>query len=143
MTPQRGAVMVEVLVATLLLGLSMSAMLGGMISLPLQSEKLESRERAALYTNQLLQELRNYVTGSPIAVAGAPGNPPWHMPADTCAGLPKNCWALEEGLHDVSALLPGDLRAKPLRAKLKYEVTVRVIGGRELRDVRAFMEWDD
>ena len=130
--------MVEVVIATLILALAVSSFVAGMLSTTMQARKVEGRDRGSRHTNALLQELRNYVTAAPMPAPGAPGNPAWHLPGDACAG----CWALSEGRHDVTALLPAELSAPPLNARMTYTVTLRLSGGDTARAVDAEMTWD-
>jgi Tfp pilus assembly protein PilV len=138
---QRGAALVELLVAGIVLAFAVSALVGAMLGTSRASHRSKGRETAALYTTMLLEELKNYVTADASPREGAPGDPPgsWKLKGDPCG-----CWALMEGAHDASALLPSEFRDKA-KARLTYTVNVETVGaeGDEVRTVEARLDWEE
>ncbi len=122
---RRGAALVEIIISLLLIGVAVSAIMSAMLSTSVQSTQSKGRERTALCLNQLLQELRNYVTAetssSPDAPGGA-GASGWKLPKDTCSGLGANCWALAVGSHNLDLTQARAVCGQNLDA-MKYDVT--------------------
>lgn len=137
---RRGGALVEVVIATLLLAITVTGVFAALLTAGTQSGSLVEREDASLHIDRLLDELRNYVTSDTTPTVDAPGTPAgaqrtWSLPGDSCA-----CWALQEGAHDVSARLPAALRARG--ATLGYDVSVVTVNGSPLRRVTARMTWE-
>jgi Tfp pilus assembly protein PilV len=133
-----GAALVEVVISVLLTGIAVSAITSAMLATSLQAGLGQDREQAALCLNQLLQELRSYVTAdtapSPDAPGGA-GADGWQLPGDACG-----CWALDETrAHDVTARLPPQLAEAG--ASMSYAVRVVNVNGLGTREVTATLTW--
>jgi Tfp pilus assembly protein PilV len=92
---------VEIIISLLLIGVAVSSVMSAMLSTSLQSGRSQDQEQSALCLNQLLQELRNYVTADISPNPDAPGGggaSGWSLPEDTCG---NNCWALAAGKHTI------------------------------------------
>ena len=139
---ERGAVLVEMLIAGLLLSIAVSAVIGALLGTAQASSKADQREEISLFTNQLLQELKNYVTADYTPVVGAPGvqsggKGTWRLPGDPC-----NCWALQVGTHNASSLLPSDWKTK-YRAKMIYTVSIVRLNNLDTRRVDVQVDWTE
>lgn len=139
---RRGTALVEVVVATLLVAVAVSAMSGALLSSGGQSNRAQDEELASVQLETLLAELRNFVTSdptpSPDSVGAGPdirGNYDWRLEGDACG-----CWALDETrAHDVTSRLPAEFRARHPEARLTY--TVRLEAD-ETRRVDAHLDWN-
>ena len=135
---RRGAALVEIVISLLLIGVAVSAIMSAMLSTSLQSSRSQDREQAALCLNQLLQELKNYVTADTSSNPDAPNGADaagWQLPGDAC-----NCWALDETqTHDVTSRLPAPLAQDG--AKMTYAVRVVTVNGLDTRQVTATLTW--
>ena len=144
---RRGAALVEVVISLLLIGVAVSAIMGTMLSTSLQSGpagRIQNQEQAALCLNQLLQELKNYVTAdyttsNPDAPGGA-GAAGWTLPEDTCSGLGSNCWALAPGTHNLDVTKAPPACAQN-GATMTYAVQVVTVNGLDTRQVTATLTW--
>lgn len=97
------------------------------------------KSRMSQQALRLSDELRNFVTNDTSVTAGAPGTPPWHHPNDQCGA-----WALSEAcVHDMTSMLPADLRNAPVRATLYYTVTVEPRGAGFVRKADIRMRWTE
>jgi Tfp pilus assembly protein PilV len=137
---RRGGALVEVVIATLLLAITVSGVFAALLTASTQTGSLTEREQASQHVDLLLDELRNYVTSDTAPSPDAPGEPAgpartWRLPGDACG-----CWALQEGAHDVSSRLPAALRARG--ATLAYDVSVVDVNGSPLRRVSAKLTWE-
>lgn len=132
-----GFTLVEVLIATLLLAVGVAGVFSVTLSARVQSKRHAGRDKINQYGRRLQEELKSYVTADPSNLQGAPGNS-WRHPNDTC-GQP----ALSDACtHDVTSMLPAELKSAPFNAKLTYQVsTVAKTGG--LKKVEITMTWDD
>lgn len=133
-----GSALPEVIVAAFIM--SFVAVTVGALLL---SSNVFSKDTAIKYAmaqeaGRLRSILKNYVTADTSVTLNAPGSPPWHLPEDsTC----NQCWALQAGEHDATALLAADLRDK-YKATLKYVVKVEKFGGSEVRKVSIKSNWE-
>ncbi len=133
-----GFTLVEVVIATLLLAVGVAGVFSVTLSARQQSKRHAGRDKINQYGRQVQEELKSYVTGNINDTQGAPGGS-WHHPSDTCGewALSANC------IHDVTSMLPADLKAAPYNAKLSYTVTVENLGSLKTRRVDIKMKWDD
>jgi hypothetical protein len=132
-----GTALPEVLVATFIL-----AFIAMTVSALLLSSNMMTKDSTAKYA--LSQEaiklravLKNYVTADTTVTLNAPGSPPWHLPEDDSC---SDCWALQEGTHEVTSSLPAYLRTN-YAATLKYKVTLAKSGSRDIRKVSITAGW--
>ena len=138
---RRGAALMEVIISVLLIGIAVSTIMGSVLSTSLQSGHSRDREQAAVSLNQLLQELKNYVTADSTTPNNpdAPGTGPagWTLPGDAC----DTCWALDPAFnpHDVSSRLPQSLTQNG--AKMTYTVNVVPVNGLNTSLVTATLTW--
>jgi len=139
----RGATLVELLMAVIVLAIAVSMTAGLMLSGGGQAERPKRKEEVSLYIGALMDELKNYVAApaagsvepGPDEEAAPGGN--WRIPGDAC-----NCWALKEGAHDVTAserFLPKEFR-KTHNARLTYNVT---LNPDQTRRVDVTLDWED
>jgi hypothetical protein len=147
---RRGTAMAEMLVATLLVALAVSMVMGALLNAPTQGKRSEISEKAHSGADLLLETLANY-TRDPQAAsdpeATPPGVPAWHLPGDACTALPADCWALAAcptgaDCHTATAMLPGDFRAAPYNATMSYRVWTETSNGETIRNVSATVNWD-
>jgi hypothetical protein len=130
---RRGAALVEVVISMLLIMVAVAAIMGSMLASSLQTGPSngqagpsgvdQHQEQATLCLNQLLQELKNYVTADHTTYtqdapngAAAAG---WTIPGDTCS----NCWALTPGQHTINVAQAQSTSACANAASLSYTVT--------------------
>jgi len=131
--------MIEVVVSILLIAIAAAGVFGALFSASLQASVSTDQELASLQVQSLLDELRNFVTedtsdGPDAPGAASGGTRSWRLPGDLCG-----CWALQTGVeHDVTARLPAPLAG---RATMNYRVEVLLFDGREVRQVRARLDW--
>lgn len=136
---QAGVALVELLVAMLLVALAVSAVAGSLLSVSRNRGRLERREQGLLHVNQLLQELKRFVSSDPSAqTADMAPEGCWNFRDPPPAGACLPGWALSDGAHDASFLLPGAWRAE-FGARLTYTVS-RPAG---LPEVAARLNWGE
>lgn len=128
----------EVLVSTMLLAMLTVAVSSLLLSMFGAAKAGQARHEISLEAKKLREHLKAYVTADTSVKDHAPGNPPWHLPGDlSCSG----CWALSDGTHEASALLPESLRLK-YKAAMSYTVTSEIFRGRQVRKVRIAVDWE-
>ncbi|MBI5883076.1 MAG: type II secretion system protein [Elusimicrobia bacterium] len=133
----RGTTFVELMVATVLLA-SAASMVGSVfLSGSQQSARAQRREEGSVCLQQLMDELRNYVTADTGTVAAAPGGS-WALPGDGCG----SCWALQPGKHDVTARLPTAWAGVGMEAAMSYTVAGESRNGLTVRRVDARIDWN-
>ena len=136
-----GFTLVEVLIATLLLAVGVAGVFSVTLSARQQSKRHAGRDKINQYGRKLQEELKSYVTytadttpNSPADPARLPGGNKKH-PNDTCGE-----WALSTACtHDVTSMLPDELKRPPYNARLTYEVKKEGL----VRKVDIRMKWDD
>ena len=141
-----GFTLVEVVIATLLLAVGVAGVFSVTLSARQQDKRHAARDKINQYGRLLQEELKSYVTFEEelTNLQGAPKGS-WSHPKDT-----SQCrqWALSNGCtHDVTALLPPELKSAPFNARLTYDVFVEALGPadnkRNVRRVEITMKWDD
>ena len=135
----RGFTLVEVVIATLLLAVGVAGVFSVTLSARVQSKRHAGRDKINQYGRRLGEELKSYVTGAdPLKIhQGLPGGEHKH-PDDTCTQ-----WALSETCnHDVTSMLPQELRSAPYNARLTYQVYAPAKAG-DPRKVEISMTWSD
>lgn len=137
----KGAVMVELVVAAILVAVAVTAMTSVVLQGSGHRGKMQRRERGMLHAGQLLNDLKNYVTADPSAATqGSAPNQCWNLrPGGMTSPCPGG-WALSPGQHDASFMLPAELRNAPINATLTYNVTV---GGTGNRAVTVDFNWSE
>lgn len=140
---RRGSAIAEALIAVLIIAGAVAAVFGAVLGGFAELESARMRSMAVTETENLIETLENYSTADPSMTAGAPGDPPWHLPGDSCPGQSASCWALSSGAHDVTATLPEALRVSPYSAKMTYTVSNVVVGSELSRRVTVSFEWAD
>lgn len=137
----KGVVLVETLVATLLAAVITSGVFMAILSSRQALAKSDVRTQATASAKQLLDLLGNFVTADPSAatVAYAPYNC-WNFRDPNDAGgvcLPG--WALADGNHDATFLLPAELQGN-FSAAMSYVVTTRADGTKSVAVSLAWVE---
>jgi len=97
---RKGFSLLEIMVASIILGMVAVTCATIVMSTYSSFSKDKARYLIAQEANNLKEELKNYVTADLSITLKAPGKPPWHLPDDTSC---TDCWALEEGKHEVTA----------------------------------------
>lgn len=135
MTNTRGYTLLEAAIAMLLTALIASSVFTIAMSARRSSNKGLRKLAADQAARQLSDQLKNYVTGDRTATLAnsgiAPPNPNgtgaqgWSLvttnTADSlCGGTP--CYALQEGTHVVTGILPTWFTSPPYSATLRYYV---------------------
>lgn len=132
-----GFTLVEVVIATLLLAVGVAGVFSVTLTARVQSKRHAGRDKINQYGRRLGEELKSYVTADITNLQGAPQNS-WRHPNDTCTQ-----WALSETCtHDVTSMLPLDLRSPPYNARLTYQVYAPV-KAQDPRRVEISMTWSD
>jgi prepilin-type N-terminal cleavage/methylation domain-containing protein len=140
-TKAAGFTLVEVVIATLLLAVGVAGVFSVTLSARQQGKRHAGRDKINQYGRQLQEELKSYVTYThsdtpnlPATSRGLPRGQKKH-PDDTCGE-----WALSTTCaHDVTSMLPEDLKRAPYNAKLTYTVKMEGL----VRRVNIQMKWDD
>ena len=136
--PNDGFTLVEVVIAALLLSIGITALFSVCVSVRFKVNKDVYSGQMDFYARQLLEDLKSYVTADITILDGAPGNSgSWCHPKDS--GCPGG-WALAEGDHDVTGMLPASLSNAPVNAKLFYNVKLQT--SPPVRRVDVTMTWD-
>ena len=131
-----GSTLVEVMISILLVATAVASTTPIMISAHIAPVEDDIRRQMSLSARQLKETLRNYNTPTPTITLGAPGLPAWHLPEDSSCIA---CWALEDGDHDATAMVPASLRSA-YNARMTYRVaTVAAPGAKE---VRIYVAWN-
>jgi len=119
---RKGFTLVEVVIATLLLAIGITASFSVCVSVKFKVNKDDTRTRMNFYARQLLEDLKSYVTADttdPDLAAGAPyGTWSYCWAQGQCDAA---AWALAPGEHVVTMMLPKTLRDDQ-GATLKYFV---------------------
>jgi Tfp pilus assembly protein PilV len=131
-----GSALVEIMIATLLVGIAVSAIAGAMITTSMSSPRARSQTQAAVYADDVLEELKNFVTAdqNPNSEAPGPGNS-YLLSGDACG-----CYALQPGVHDVSSRLDATFRAT-YNASMTYTVADVNVNGQTLKTVTVRVNW--
>lgn len=138
MKNRKGVSLIEIIVASMILVTVSMAVSFLLLSTLTSRQREEATHNISLGAKKLRETLKSYVTADTSVVLNAPGSPAWHLPEDSsCA----SCWALEEGAHEATTLLPSDFRAK-YGATMKYSVKKELFNGREVRNVRISVDWN-
>jgi len=137
MKTRKGVSLIEIIVASMLLVTVAMAVSFLLLSTLTGHQREEATHNVSLGAKKLREMLKSYVTADTSVVLNAPGSPAWHLPEDSsCA----SCWALEEGTHEATSLLPLSFREK-YGATMKYSVKKELFNGREVRNVRISVDW--
>jgi len=133
-----GTTLIEIIVAGALLAMLSVTVSGLLLSMFCTSKTGQARHEISLEAKKLREHLKAYVTADTSLTLNAPGNPPWHLPADSSC---TNCWALANGQHNASDLLSADLREK-YKATMTYRVTGEPFHGRTVKKVDIAIDWE-
>lgn len=133
-----GAVLAELLVAGIILLMTAAAVAGMLVSVAAASKTAHARYEVSLAAKKLRENLKSYVTEDISVTENAPGNPPWHLPEDAAC---SSCWALAEGRHEATALLPSSLKSG-YNARMFYTVINQSPRGAAFRKVVISVEWN-
>lgn len=134
---RKGFTLVEVSVACLMLGIVSVGMAGLLLTAVVVPKMDNARYEAAFAAKKLREHLKSYVTADTGVTLNAPGNPPWHLPFDSSC---DDCWALSNGVHDATAMLPEDLKVN-CGATMRYVVGRETYAGRQITKVRIAVDW--
>ncbi|MDD5656968.1 MAG: hypothetical protein PHF00_06905 [Elusimicrobia bacterium] len=139
MSSRRGTVLVEVVISILVIAAAVSGLAGALLAAAGAPRQAEVREQAAAHVAGLMEELRFYVTPEPLPDPAAPdggnGGHDWRIRGDACG-----CWALQEGVHDVTGRLPAPF-LEAWNARMRYTVAVVAVNGEELRRATVSLDW--
>lgn len=153
-----GFSLVETLIAVLLISVVVTSVFSLALTSKTMAIKSNRRAAALLYSRQVIEKIKAYVTGDSSTdaalAAGAPAD--WHIPQDLCnsgeANCSKaNCYALEECKHDLTPMLPVDCgpdvgfcSGSPVNGKLTYTVSnVGVCTQGCAKKVQFSITWDE
>ena len=112
--------------------------------------KGERKLKAAAGARQIAAQLKNYVTGDPLSAAvgfqgpGVGANK-WSMDGggvnDTSC---VDCYALAQGSHTLTGVLPASFEAPPFNAQVVYFVdATTLVNGRPVPAVSITTTWND
>jgi len=152
MKKRRGYTLVEIVVALLLSCVMISAVFTIALTAKQSTGVSERRQAAAQATQALLQNLKAYVADPNYVVSGdsdilgpcPAGNAraTWSL---NCRGITdsrgSNAWALADGNHGVTGILPPWFVAAPYGATLNYSVSPGGFGGQQ-RQVSVTVSWN-
>lgn len=137
------------MVALLLTAMVVAAVFPVTISTRMNLGRISRRKQAVLYAQNLMDELKAYVTQDITLIPNqgrlrGPGAvPEWQ---DTCqAPCSSPCYAMEilPCVHDLSSMLPTDLRGSPYQMKLKYRVNALNEGEHNFSSVTVHVDWNE
>lgn len=134
---RKGVSLIEIIISSLILLMAATAVSILLLSTFTSRKREEAMYGVSLGAKKLREELKSYVTGDTSILLNAPGRPAWHLPVDSSC---SDCWALQEGEHDATGLLPASFREK-YRAAMKYKVRSEIFRGRVVRAVRINVDW--
>lgn len=130
--------MVELLISMLLLATAVSAILAGMLSAPQNLNRAQRKVQGTQYAEALLQELKNFVIDETLISDGTVSAADWHLPDDT-----NPDWALADGDHDATAMLPSAFRSAPFNASMTYAVSTVLQNGLPTKSVSVQLSWSE
>lgn len=133
-----GSTIIEVLISAVILA-SCAVVVGGLLLSTLGFAKRDSTKyEMVLAGRKLREELKSYVTANTSVTLHAPGSPPWHLPEDSSC---TDCWALTEGHHNATAMLPQRLR-DTYSATMAYDVSWPGAGQPQTPRVEITLSWE-
>ena len=104
MNNKKGFTLIEVIVAVLVAGVAVVAVLGVILSTFTASPKSDQKETAALVLQQASDRLKAYATNETDGIDELPSQ----ISTNLCPALDTN-WAFTDGQHDASCLLTGTI----------------------------------
>jgi len=138
MRSRGGHALVEVIISAVILAVASAAISSMLLSTYSTPHKSIVKHQMLLAERKLREELRAYVTADTSVTENAPGDPPWHLPEDTNC---THCWALSEGDHNATLMIPESLRVK-YSAAMRYTVAWEGDGLSKLQKVDIVTEWE-
>lgn len=118
---RRGYTLVETLVAVMLISVVVTSVFSLVLTAKMGSKKTGRRAEALYYVQQYRELLKAYVTADTSVPGPTPG---WVLPGDPCG-----CYALSNGTHNLTPLLPASFTGPPASGQLSYTVTDVACGG--------------
>ncbi|MFH1726726.1 MAG: prepilin-type N-terminal cleavage/methylation domain-containing protein [Elusimicrobiota bacterium] len=132
---QSGYTLVETMVAILLVSFVVTSVFSVVLTARMGAHKTGVRGQALYFVRQSMERLKAYVS----ADTSAPGpTPNWTYPGDAC-----NCYALAQGVHDITSTLPVSFRGAPRNGTLEYNVSNQACGGQMCQRVEFQIKWDE
>ena len=139
----RGIILVEVLVGILLTAIITAGVFMAIMSSRQALQKSDVRTQGTAAAKMLLDMLGNFVRPDPAVSQISNVYAPWqcwdfrnpHTLAGTCGAG----WALSDGLHDVTFLLPTELRTK-YSGSLQYTVATNANGTKSINSAVSWTE---
>ena len=104
-----GQTLIEVAIATMIAAMTTVAVFSVALSSFVSQKKSDKKELAAMMLKEAQQTLQTFVSAVPGDVNYSPNAGGWWQ-ADSL----NPAWALSAGMHDISSLMPIDLRTDPV-----------------------------
>jgi prepilin-type N-terminal cleavage/methylation domain-containing protein len=162
---RRGYTLVEVVIAMLISSIMVTAMFGVALSQKVGTTQGDHRLYADQAIRQVSSQLRAYVTGCGCSAAtgscsssGIPndctmilgpntanaGPATWFFNSPSVTDSMGNVWALTNGTHVLTGVLPAWFEAAPYNARVSYVVTtVETINGRPVQSAAVSANWTE
>lgn len=128
---EAGYTLVEVVIAMLLTAIMVTSVFSVSLTAKQGGGKGGRKLLASQGAKQIANQLRNFVTGdTSVSLANPPGSAfgGWGLTGvggitDNCPGGGTSCWALQNGTHTLTGVLPAAFEAAPFNARVSYYVT--------------------
>ena len=130
-----GYTLVEVLVAVMLIATVVTSVFSLVLTAKMGVKKTGRRAEAMFLSRQYMETLKSFVTADVTQPGPFPG---WVLPGDPCG-----CYALQNGIHVMTAALPTTFRSAPVNGQLTYNVTDVPCGASTCKSVTFNVSWQD
>lgn len=132
---RRGYTLVETLVAVMLISVVVTSVFSLVLTAKLGTKKTGRRAEAMLLARAYMETLKSFVTADTTQPGPFPG---WVLPGDPCG-----CYALQNGVHNLTTALPVEFRNAPINGQLTYTVSDVACGALTCKSVVFNVSWQN
>lgn len=130
-----GYTLVETLVAVMLVSVVVTSVFSLVLTAKIGTRKTGRRAEAMFLARAYMETLKSFVTADTSQPGPFPG---WVLPGDPCA-----CYALQNGVHTMTASLPLSFRSAPVNGQLSYTVSDVPCGAFTCKSVVFNVSWQN
>ena len=132
---RRGYTLVETLVAVMLVSVVVTSVFSLVLTARMGTKKTGRRAEAMFLARSYMESLKSFVTADTSQPGPYPG---WVLPGDPCG-----CYALSNGVHNMTGALPASFRNAPVNGQLTYTVSDVACGASTCKSVTFNVSWQD
>jgi hypothetical protein len=123
------------LVAVMLVSVVVTSVFSLVLTAKMGTKKTGRRAEAMFYVRAYMETLKSFVTADTSQPGPFPG---WVLPGDPCA-----CYALQNGVHNMTSSLPATFRNPPINGQLSFTVSDTPCGALSCKSVTFNVSWQD